>query len=601
MLKVVGASWNQTKIITTILGAMLALGVVVYIFGETEELLENGIYSATVFYSEDSGFHINYWGQGQNLAEIPKGVARAHYKTEIAENGWAFLDIESNQDSPDWHQAFAAGALEGGLSWQLIYWHWYNTVRFSCDGRENFCSNVRSFLQENWEWMSHTAKEQESIDPFWHQVHLYSMQLKGLEHGFKLGVERSRGEYEIPSEDFIWMNAFPDLAELEQKFNGTMTNGFGYSKINSFSSAFVKILPDSKKLILAHNTGRMFQSMQRILKKYQFHYHKTSAQNSPEVPGQIISFSSYPGVLFSQDDFYSVSNSRDKVGKNQLVIAGCAINNNNFELWNYINSTGKVLLGPRVMSANRLATSGHSWGITLVRYNSGTGNKQWIVVDYTHPFFYKSRRHHLRHSQRKPKGLLWIWEQYPGNFEFSDQTHLLYKKTYWAAFDGLPFHEALITLGNLKTKDKDHTSLISDLFEQKHTTATDVLSTLALMRSNWFSENGVDETQKSISVATRADLSESDPYPAGAIDTKVICGNFTELEFRAVSGPSLGYTLHDYSDDDIENDVVNYRKKFQPFQWSLSKFSGVFHVGQPDAWHFNEVTVKWFSDNHDKN
>lgn len=608
MLKVIGASWYQTKVISIILGAMVALGIVVYIFGESEQPLEDGIYSATVFFSKELGFQVSYWGEGNDLTQVPQGVARAHYKTDIANSGWAFLEVQTNPNSPDWYQAFAAGVLEGSLSWQLIYWHWFNTVRFTCEGREKFCDDVRAFVKENWEWTTEISKQQEDKDPFWHQVNLYIMQLQGLEHGFRHGAERSRAELDIPSEDFIWMNIMPDLVELEQKFNGTRDDEFASSVVGSFSSAFIKLVPESHRLIFAHNSGGRYQSMQRIMKKYEFHYHLTSVQNSPEVPGKVISFSSYPSILFSQDDFYSVSGSKDKATKHQLVISGTTINNYNEALWDSIHPVGKVLLGPRIMSANRLATCGRTWGINFLRFNSGTGNKQWLVVDYNRLIFRNppTKEHKIRHGKkrfvREPKGLLWVWEQYPGFHRSSDQTNFLHRTSYWAAFGGLPFHKDILIKGHFTEMEKEYGLLYSHerspigrIFKREHFKVTNISTAFTLMRSNEFSFDPLSRSNPLLAIAPRADMSNIDPQPAGAIDTKVISGNLEQLDFQAISGPSVAYNfVNENGDDNVENDVAIYEKKPQPFQWSLSKFSDMFHFGQPDIWHFSEIGVKWF-------
>jgi hypothetical protein len=70
--------------------------------------------------------------------------------------------------------------------------------------------------------------------------------------------------------------------------------------------------------------------MLRVLKRYQFGYHHTSDANSNPVPGQIITFSSYPGVIHSQDDFYLVVG-QPEFGKrkHQLAVLGTAFHSYN--------------------------------------------------------------------------------------------------------------------------------------------------------------------------------------------------------------------------------------------------------------------------------
>lgn len=80
------------------------------------------------------------------------------------------LEVQSQAEYSDDIQAYAAGFLEGCLSWQLIYHHWMNTVREACEGREEFCQRVREFLRNNTEAVRATAVEHQNEDPFWHQV-----------------------------------------------------------------------------------------------------------------------------------------------------------------------------------------------------------------------------------------------------------------------------------------------------------------------------------------------------------------------------------------------------------------------------------------------
>lgn len=55
---------------------------------------------------------------------MPKGVARICYKDSIVETGWAQIEIETQHEYPDHVQAFAAGYLEGALTWGNIYSHY---------------------------------------------------------------------------------------------------------------------------------------------------------------------------------------------------------------------------------------------------------------------------------------------------------------------------------------------------------------------------------------------------------------------------------------------------------------------------------------------
>ncbi|XP_063216558.1 putative phospholipase B-like lamina ancestor [Bacillus rossius redtenbacheri] len=383
MLKVVGASWAQTKFSSLILAVVAALGVVVIILGEVGRVEEDGNYSATVYWSEGSGFRIEYWGEGNQLQEIPHGAARAVYSPRMDTTGWARLEVETHPDYPDWVQAYAAGLLEGSLSWQLVHWHRHNTVRDTCERREQLCDEVRRFVVHNREWARAKAKRNMHKDPFWHQVELFYTQLDGLEVGWREGVERSRQSIELPHDDFLWMNAMSDVLDLERKLGGSeKTSEPDRSVPAAFSSALVKLLPATNQLFVAHNTGARYQSMLRMMKRYHLGYHLLPGSSFETVPGREVVFSSYPGVISSQDDFYVVSGgSAEEGGAHQMVVAGTAFDNFNSALWSGVN-TDKVLVSARAMVANRLAMDGRTWAKLLERHSSGTGNKQWVVADY---------------------------------------------------------------------------------------------------------------------------------------------------------------------------------------------------------------------------
>jgi hypothetical protein len=83
---------------------------------------------------------------------------------------WAILEVETRDEYPDWVQAYSAGLLEGSLTWQLIYWHWQNTVQNICENQIEFCKHVRSFVEINSENVKDVAEKKGDNDPFWHQV-----------------------------------------------------------------------------------------------------------------------------------------------------------------------------------------------------------------------------------------------------------------------------------------------------------------------------------------------------------------------------------------------------------------------------------------------
>ncbi len=70
---------------------------------------------------------------------------------------------------------------------------------------------------------------------------------------------------------------------------------------------------------------------------------------SATIPGRVSSFSSYPGVIYSGDDFNVISSTG-------LVVIETTIGNGNKALWKEVKPTGQVLEGVRATVANRLAS-----------------------------------------------------------------------------------------------------------------------------------------------------------------------------------------------------------------------------------------------------
>jgi len=589
-------------------GAVSALGILAIILGEIDKEEDDGVYSATVFWSEIAGFRIDFWGQGNKMEEIPYGVGRAYYKQEIDTTGWAMLEVETCDKYPDWVQAYSAGLLEGSLTWQLIYWHWQNTVQDVCEDQTQFCNYVRSFIEINSENIQLLAEKSGDSDPFWHQVQLFYVQLDGLETGWRHGVKRSRLEIDIPHHDFLLMNMMSDLAALERVFNSSVEDPkfpFIFSTAASFSTAFVRFLADTGELYAAHNSGGLFQSMLRVMKRYQFGYHHTSDTNSDPVPGQIITFSSYPGVIHSQDDFYLVAG-QPEFGKrkHQLAVLGTAFHSYNRSSVGSLNQKEQVVIGPRVMAANRLAQSGYLWGHYLAKANSCTASKQWLIINYgqiasleapTAPPMDKklasqvlsslpSKMQVIEKKTKVPisakKGLLWVVEQMSGFTHCSDHTNILQRTGFWVS-NGLPHYQNTnYTSRWTGTGSKSHAqAACSGLVD-----ASNLTSVMHLMRNNTFLLNS------HLVPPNNNSSSSLNLPPMGTIDSKILMiSSFQKIVLKVVSGPLINY------DQNNKNDSCgNIRFQDAPFQWSKSQFANKTHIGLPDCWQFEAVQPKWF-------
>lgn len=75
--------------------------------------------------------------------------------------------------------------------------------------------------------------------------------------------------------------------------------------------------------------------MLRILKKYSLPFHRTGSSVPKDInPGHTVSFSSYPGLLYSGDDYHILSSG--------LVTLETTFENENPTLWKNVTATGEV-------------------------------------------------------------------------------------------------------------------------------------------------------------------------------------------------------------------------------------------------------------------
>ncbi len=146
------------------------------------------------------------------------------------------------------------------------------------------------------------------------------------------------------------------------------------------------------------------------------------------LPGGTQAFSSYPGSIFSGDDFYILSSGlvrtlctwhewKNKLQRLNVVVilllvtnwvtlhgVSCSysisclqvtlettIGNSNPALWKFVQPTGSVMEWLRNIVANRLAATGKDWAKIFSKYNSGTWvwhtrKKLALMTFYYHHF-----------------------------------------------------------------------------------------------------------------------------------------------------------------------------------------------------------------------
>lgn len=558
-------------------------------------------YCATAYYSPKTGYRVEYWGQRNDFDKIDTGCARACYKEQKSDIGLSFLEIETQTGYADHNQAYAAGILEGTLTWMSIYAQWKNTIQSFCekdDTSAKFCTWLRAIIERNHDNIIEIAREKHSKSQYQHQIFLFYYQLDGIEKGFKKGVKRARKDYEISTVDFLLLNARVDIEDLKVYYNKYVQEDESnfvdvHENVEKMIINLVSNSDGPTKLNIGHSSDGEYSEMLKIVKTYRFNYHQGPRDFSSHlVSNTDITFTSYPGLIASTDDFY-LANGKDS----QLIIAGIKMKYNHPAQIHGIDLDSAVLMSVRVMAANRLAKNGKEWAHYLAR-DPDIGAKQWLVIDEKHlKYLQLNDQNHgddeeivtssstlndglVGHKEipldnsvmtEKEKSMtdavngrniIWLIDNTWKRLHGEDVTARLKRDAAWIC-DGTPYFKVIQELNKIDGKDLK-------LNEQQMTNGDDIASVL---RQH----------------AYRGDLigSEDDEAIAyGNTDIKTYSTSDRQLSIQ--SGPV--FTSVNNKKDEVEesNEII---EKIDIFEWQ--KFSDVSHDEHPEAWNFPAVHVQY--------
>lgn len=493
-----------------------------------------------------------------DTAPLPPHLVSGSYRDEIEKNGWSWLEINTNASFSDHEQAYGAGYLEGKLTAQRIYEYSHNTgIVFSEGPRQ-----LQEYVNKNLAWMKEMIAKHPS-DLYWISIDLMLKQLHGIASGYNHNYHKDR---HIPFADFLALQMQGDLDDLCVIFG---CDDMAVPKRgNSHCSVLIKLLPDD--VIAGHTTWSVYESMTRVYKKYSIPYRHN--------PGRVISFSSYPAMISSLDDWYQINTG--------LVVTETTIANNNASLWKNVKHD-QVLNWYRSMVANRLAKDGKEWMHIYEKHNSGTYNNQWMVVDYNR----------FSPSSGPSAGFLWVGEQLPGHFYFEEQTEFLKQHSYWISYNR-PFYPYIFNLSNqweLVEKYGDHFSwektARSVLFRGMQANVVNRSAYERVLRWNDYTKDpigtqGCKHGTRSASnaISERGDLTTGDCIS----DIAQINEGGTDAKYTTYKGMiNAARRLETTLQSGPTHDLV------PPFRWSNSPFKHVAHIGQPDLFAFPWVNVSF--------
>eukprot|EP01027_Heterolobosea_sp_BB2_P023893 GEZU01035936.1.p1 GENE.GEZU01035936.1~~GEZU01035936.1.p1 ORF type:complete len:415 (-),score=136.28 GEZU01035936.1:22-1266(-) len=403
-----------------------------------------------------------------------------------------------------------------------------------------------------------TMIQQNPDDSYWVQVNLVLQQLAGMVAGYNAFA--GKGEH-LDLFKFLMLNLDGDMDALGRATSGVIRD---FSKmtmeqvqaeliLTDHCSALFKITDDYSEIFAGHTTWSGYDDMLRVFKSYTL----------PTVgsASKTVLFSSYPGFLSSVDDFY--------VTDSQLAV---------IETTNGIlNDTLLQLITPqsvfswlRVIVANRMANSGPQWVQVFSRYNSGTYNNQWMILDYKL----------FTPGQELAPNTLWVLEQIPGYIESQDVTSYL-ALGYWPSYN-IPFFPKIFELSGFPAMVEKYGDWFTyernpraNIYHRDAHKVVDIQSMKAFMQYNNWQHDPLSQGNAGNAVASRFDLVNStnlpNPYldqqPFGGIDSKITSYELIQQGLcYGISGPT-----HDQQ---------------PPFVWD-DNFPDVMHVGQPNEFNFD--------------
>jgi len=451
------------------------------------------------------------------------------------------------------------GYLEGYLTPERIQQMYINLVAQTWGSPDQIPTDLINFLQDQDEWMRGMVQNNQT--DLWQGMGLIVAQYDGI---VKAYTEQStiNQSLEIPPYSFMILSAMGDLLDLTNIFPAS-----GVEPVDWFNlppqnvsrkvammghcSALVKMLGNYSDIFMAHSTWFAFQSMNRIYKHYQF------TLSAPYVATKTMSFSSYPGVLASIDDFYMLS-------PNGLVMLETTNGIFNTDLYKYVVPQS-LLAWHRVRLANMMADSGEQWAFLVAQYNSGTYNNQYMIID-TKLF-----------TPNEPlvPNTLWIIEQIPGLVESADETATL-SRGYWPSYN-VPFFEKIANISGWSEMEKKNPSMSyqlaprAELFRRDQGNVVDLKSMQYLMRENNYKTDPYSHGDPGNAICSRFDLETSDPYPSGCYDSKITSFSLMKsFASESISGPTA--------------------QGLPPFSWAA--FPEFIHAGQPEVFNFDFLNMQ---------
>ena len=524
--------------------------------------------NASVYYIKTTGKYKVVEGVYDNLA-----AAYAIYTPSYETKGWDFLVLSSYDGIDDKYsdeiKNYAMGYLEGVLTYKRIYPAYYNLNNYKYYQNDGVMPNsTYEFFQKNLLFMKNMTSLYKDVDPYWHEVNNLYMQMRGLHEGYNSVAPISE------KIDLVHFQTVVSLGDVDEIGNWKKENRPDYSKmtteeltqyieLRSHCSAFMKVADDLSDVWFGHNTWTTYNKLIRIYKEYKY------VPNSAfPIKSKTITMSSYPAAVNSQDDFY--------ITDAYLYVAETTNHVMDLNLFDLLDPN-TLMCWMRTMVANRLTDDAYSWTQVFSKYNSGTYNNQFQILDLK-----------LIDTTKKKisPGAFYIVEQLPGSCDVQEVTDNL-KKGYWPSYN-TPFIRAvreksgiidsLIQNPNLTSTQDYDTCARAKIFRREQSKVKDILSYKKIIRYNDYLHDEFSEEKPNLSIAARYDLNVDNATCYGATDAK-----FASINEIKTTGKKKVHIIAGPTTDDQK-----------PFVWSKAQCKETHPIrfkviGQVDEYNFDWI------------
>lgn len=148
---------------------------------------------------------------------------------------------------------------------------------------------------------------------YWQFVGDVLSQMDGLVAGYRASTFAQEADHALPLWAFTMINSIGDLFDIIPAVSPSRRPNFNkmsyrqsvdYFRKNGHCSAFIKLADDMSDMYIGHSSWFTYSAMLRIYKTYAFSLGNSDSKTSR------MSFSSYPGMLSSLDDFYLMDDSK---------------------------------------------------------------------------------------------------------------------------------------------------------------------------------------------------------------------------------------------------------------------------------------------------